>query len=365
MIDENELTRLRMTEPNPIRPIEEITRRARQIRKRRTGLRLGAGGAAFALVAVAVGPTLHVPGSKMIRALTGGRHPAAGQNTSDPRCNAFARPAEPHAADAVRYLATEIPAGLELTRAFANEELLCGPQQVALVLAQQRPDGTGPLRALAVWPEVVRVEGSVATPTAAPSAEPGYIAPASSGVDVRGTHGSLVATGSSTELTWTELGGANWRVTSSATSTSDLLRVVDALRIDATTGVVSLPAPASYGFEAVPLGPTTFAVPTWSPVWYADYLPPGCPDAAQGANCAGFSVLVNTRGLVPPEAVASQVSGSLVTYAHVHGHLAVQQDWGSITALTWQERPGIVVQVRGPASGVRDFAERLALAPAS
>lgn len=318
-VPEDRLRRIADADMTEAPPVERVIVRGRRIRRRRRQV-VGVGAVVAVLGAglavwPGVGPAQVIAGGSALTAVPDGQH-----------CRIVGRHAGPKVADGLRLMpdASTVPANLGLNFARAAQGTGCPRAAGPLVLVGYGADGRTVERTFAVW---------------GPGADDFALGDVTGRESVRGrtadaygaSNGQPVAA-----LLWTEK-GERWLATGHGLGPGELNRMVDALRIDAGTGAVNLPAPYLAGFERIPPVHAFAGVP-WRPVWSVLYGP-------RGHHTGELSISV-TPTPRPLDALL-RPGMRIVT---VRGHRAAARieppgTPGRFAELMWEERPGILVQI--------------------
>lgn len=300
-------------------PVARVIVRGRQIRRRRRQV-VGAGAVVAVLGAglsvwPGVGPAQVIAGGSALTAVPDGQH-----------CRIVGRHAGPKVADGLRLMpdASTVPADLRMNFARAAQTTGCPKPAGPLVLVGYGADGRTVERTFAVW---------------GPGADDFSLGDATGRQSVRGRTADAYGASNGqpvSALAWTEK-GERWLATGHGLAPGELNRMVDALRIDAGTGVVTLPASYLAGFERIPPVPAFAGVP-WRPIWTVYYT-------LRGHHTGELWITV-TPTPRPLDALL-RPGWRIVT---VRGHRAAARinppsAPGQLTDLMWEERPGILVDV--------------------
>jgi hypothetical protein len=327
------------------RPVEDVLRRGRTLRRRAVAART-----APVLAVVAVAATAGVA------ALRGGPGPEVATGPDEPElptkvafCDSpDAEPVPADQLDGLRLVPGWLPPGIDLVAAAPVRQVTgeCAAVDPALVLRAVGDDGT-------VGAEIV-LEGPFGQPYEGEDGitlEPTQLR----GGDASRTF-DATSPGSSTGFTWTEPDGASWVLTGTGTDDPTLRAVAEALEL---AGHPPDGDPAA----ALPEGaiPAGFAVVWQDPglpevegparlEWHVTTTDPGYPPC-------GLTI-ATTDLQAPPGRLFRSGAGTRATVVDVRGHPGFAIEERGMTFLDWDEAPGVAGSLQCP--GDVDTALRIA-----
>jgi hypothetical protein len=248
--------------------------------------------------------------------------------------------------EGLRFLPSWLPPDTKITYASGRVDLLakedCPRVPTALVLASL----DGP-----------RVNRAVVLTGPSPQRYPLPNAASLEDVEVRGTRGTLIRqpTGPMSSpsdvgppyaaflrLLWSEGDGTTWDLTANRVDADDLVRLADTLVLDPGGDTPATFAGAPDGLEIL-YQRTSRPAPTPREIpWWVAYT---------GAGKGDVDYIVMARRMAPDNPAVTRVIGESATMLTVRGHRAVMarnNPDDPAGTLTWDEAPGVTIEVQGP-----------------